>query len=112
MLPLRSFVYPHQFAEHGVHLDAAQCCVVVTICSRSRSQRRRNYATVVATLLSTTVEMVASLALGLRPIALDLLSIPTMSCDLKRVFTDTKRLIAPRMNRMSDETIEKRECLS
>jgi hAT family C-terminal dimerisation region len=41
----------------------------------------------------------------LKQMAFDLLSIPATSCDLERVFSDTKRMVAPRMNRMTDETM-------
>jgi hypothetical protein len=42
----------------------------------------------------------------LRQLALDLISIPAMSAEVERVFSQAKRLITTDRNRMNDETIE------
>jgi hypothetical protein len=42
----------------------------------------------------------------LRQLALDLISIPAMSTEVERVFSQAKRLITTDRNRMNDETIE------
>ena len=43
--------------------------------------------------------------------AYDLLFVPAISCEIERVFSVTKHLIAPHMARLEDEMIEVRECL-
>jgi hypothetical protein len=43
--------------------------------------------------------------------ALDLLSIPVMSVEVKRVFSLAKRLVTPDRNRLTDETIEMLELI-
>jgi len=43
---------------------------------------------------------------ALRQLALDLISIPVMSAEVERVFSQAKRLIITDRNRMNDETIE------
>jgi hypothetical protein len=48
---------------------------------------------------------------GLRQLQLDLLSIPAMSTELERVFSQAKLTITPTRNRLSDETIESVELL-
>jgi hypothetical protein len=48
---------------------------------------------------------------GVRQQALDVLSIPAMSAEIERVFSDAKRLITPDRNRLLDSTIECLELL-
>ena len=48
---------------------------------------------------------------ALRQRALDLLSIPAMSAEIERIFSQTKRLITTDRNRMTAETIEQRSLL-
>jgi hypothetical protein len=48
---------------------------------------------------------------GIRQQALDLLSIPAMSSELERVFSQAKLTITPQRNRLSDETVEVVELL-
>lgn len=48
---------------------------------------------------------------ALRQMAYDLISIPATSCECERVFSGTKHLITPQTARMTDKTIEERECL-
>jgi hypothetical protein len=43
---------------------------------------------------------------ALRQMALDLLSIPAMSAEVKRVFSSSRRLITIDRNRLQDDTIE------
>jgi hAT family C-terminal dimerisation region len=43
---------------------------------------------------------------ALRQLTLDLISIPVMSAEVERVFSQAKRLITTDRNRMNDETIE------
>lgn len=47
----------------------------------------------------------------LKQMAFDLLSIPATSCDLERIFSSTGRLIDATMSRITDETIEMRQCV-
>ena len=48
----------------------------------------------------------------LKQMAFNLLAIPATSCDLERVFSGAGNLIDAAMNRMNDDTIEKRQCLN
>lgn len=47
----------------------------------------------------------------LKQMAWDSLAIPATSCDLERVFSSAGQLLDCTMNRMSDKTLETRECL-
>jgi hAT family C-terminal dimerisation region len=49
--------------------------------------------------------------LAIRDLAFDLLSIPAMSAEVERKFSSGRRLITFDRNRLSEETIEKRELL-
>jgi hAT family C-terminal dimerisation region len=48
---------------------------------------------------------------GVRQHALNLLSIPAMSAEIERVFSDAKRMLTPDRNRLNDETLEYLELL-
>lgn len=48
---------------------------------------------------------------ALRQMAYDLISIPATSCECERVFSGTKHLVTPQTARLTDKTIEQRECL-
>ena len=50
-------------------------------------------------------------SLSVRRQALDLLSIPVMSAEVKRVFSSTKLLLTPQRNSLSDERIKYLELL-
>jgi hypothetical protein len=43
---------------------------------------------------------------GVRQQALDLLSIPAISAEVEREFSDAKRMLTPDRNRLNDQTIE------
>ena len=43
--------------------------------------------------------------------AFDILTIPAMSTECKRVFSSTKKLITPERNHLAGEIIEASECL-
>jgi hypothetical protein len=49
---------------------------------------------------------------SLSRIALDLLSIPAMTAECERVFSNSKILISDRRNRLKDDIIEASECLN
>jgi hypothetical protein len=48
---------------------------------------------------------------GVQQMAYDHLSIPAMSAECERVFSDTKLTISPNRSRLKEDTIEATECL-
>src|SRR5271154_4881598 len=48
---------------------------------------------------------------GVQQMAYDQLSIPVMSAECERVFSDTKLTISPNRNRLKEDIIEATECL-
>jgi hypothetical protein len=48
---------------------------------------------------------------GVQQMAYDHLSIPAMSAECERVFSDTKLTISPNRNRLKEDIIEATECL-